>query len=166
MKIAKLAGSTRASAAILCICSSAKSAASFFSSGVIMATAFFSCSNSSVLGAASIASSLLPSMSWNWLLISLPYLLPENRANFFRYCSIEIFSFIAVLFFLFYFCHRGLREYKYIFYFKLLLCVLCGYTHLVFFLFVLFNGHPISMQAVTALDWRPILQVAGFCLCD
>ena len=132
MKIAKLAGSTRASAAILCICSSAKSAASFFSSGVIIATAFFNCSNSSVLGAASMASSLLTSMSWNWLLISLPYSLPENRANFFRYCSIEIFSFIAVL----------------------------------FFLFVLFNGHPISMQAVTALDWRPILQVAGFCLCD
>lgn len=156
MKIAKSAGSTRASAAILCICSSAKSAASFFSSGVIIATAFFNCSNSSVLGAASMASSLLPSMSWNWLLISLPYSLPENRANFFRYCSIEIFSFIAVLFFLFYFCHRGhrgLREYKYIFYFRLLLCVLCGYTHLVFFLFVLFNGHPISMQAVTALDW-------------
>ena len=63
IKIAKFAGSIRASTAILCICSSVKQSAFCFSDGVIIATALFNCSNSSGVGAASIASSLLPSIS-------------------------------------------------------------------------------------------------------
>jgi hypothetical protein len=47
-------------------------AAFSFSLGVIIATALFSCSNSSAVGAANIANSLLPFASANRFLIRLP----------------------------------------------------------------------------------------------
>ena len=97
MKMANIPGSMPASTAIFCICSSLKVSAFCFSSGVITATAFFNCSNSALLGAASIANSLLPLMSLNWVRTMLPNLLSANRATSSRYCSIEIFWFTAVL---------------------------------------------------------------------
>ena len=100
-KIARFVGSTFASSAIFCTCSSLKLSAVSFSLGVIIATAFFNCSSSPSLGATSIANSLLPLMSANRLRTILPYSLPANVVNFCRYCSIEIFGFTFVLFFLF-----------------------------------------------------------------
>ena len=69
--------------------------------GLMKAELEVSARSSELLGAASIASSLPPRRSLNWSLTILPYSLSANRATFSRYCSIEIFGFIVVLFSLF-----------------------------------------------------------------
>jgi hypothetical protein len=71
--IAKFAGSTLASPAILFICSSVKVSAFCFSSGVIIATAFLNCSNSAPLGAAKLtaAAHILKLTSYHFSVVTV-----------------------------------------------------------------------------------------------
>src|SRR3990172_6461769 len=104
MKIAKFAGSILASSAIVRIWSSVCLWAFCFSAGVIIATAFFNWASSFGVGAASIANSAAPLMSWNWLRTILPYSLSENWATLARYWSIEMALCCSIL------VHHGIHS--------------------------------------------------------